>query len=185
MGLTISDSDLLVIKVEGGQPVNYPLTYSNFRMLFPHTSFPDSPDNSFLVDFGYAVFTYTEQPAPVQFENTSDGPIVWDATKDAYTNTWVQTPFTPAEMEQARQNALYALRRQRDAKLQASDWTQLPDVPLTDDRRAEWVAYRQELRGYLDTVTDPFNPPAWPVPPQNAPAAPFVAPTYNPVVKPV
>jgi len=45
MGLTISDSDLLVIKVENGQPVNYPLTYSNFRLIHPQTSFPDLPDN--------------------------------------------------------------------------------------------------------------------------------------------
>tara|TARA_R110000868_G_scaffold131053_1_gene340964 strand:- start:7490 stop:7993 length:504 start_codon:yes stop_codon:yes gene_type:complete len=166
MGLTISDSDLLVIQVQDGAPVNYPLTYSNFRMLFPQTSFPDLPDNSFLVDFGYAVFKYTEQPAPVQFENTNDGPIVWDVAKDAYTNTWINTPFTPAEMEAAKQNALYSLRRIRDGKLQSCDYTQLPDVPLTTEKRAEWVTYRQQLRDYMDTVIDPFNPPAWPIPPK-------------------
>ena len=166
MGLTISDSDLLVIQVQDGLPVNYPLTYSNFRMLFPQTSFPDLPDNSFLMDFGYAVFKYTEQPAPVQFENTSDGLIVWDAAKDVYSNTWVNTPFTPEEMEAAQQNTLNILRRVRDMKLQTCDYTQLPDVPLTDEKRAEWVTYRQQLRDYMGTVIDPFNPPAWPVPPR-------------------
>ena len=166
MGITISDSDLLVIRAESGGSIGFPLTYSNFRMLFPQTSFPDLPDNSFLVDFGYAVFKYVEQPAPVQFENTTDGPIVWDAAKDAYTNTWINTPFTPAEMEQAKQNALYGLRRTRDAKLQACDYTQLPDVPLTTEKRAEWVTYRQQLRDYMSTVVDPFNPPAWPIPPK-------------------
>ena len=166
MGLTISDSDLLVIKVEGGAAVGFPMTYSNFRLINPQTSFPDLPDNSFLVDYGYAVFKYVERPAPVQFENTTDGPIVWDAAKDAYVNTWINTPFTPAEMEQAKQSALYSLRRTRDMKLQSCDYTQLPDVPLTAEKRAEWVTYRQELRDYMDTVTDPFNPPAWPVPPR-------------------
>jgi hypothetical protein len=167
MGLTISDSDLLVIKVENGQPVNHPLTYSNFRLIFPQTSFPDLPDNYFLVDFGYAVFKYTEQPAPVQFENTTDGPIVWDTAKDAYTNTWVNTPFTPEEMEQAKQNALAGLRRMRDQKLYACDWTQLPDVTLTPEQVAAWRVYRQQLRDYMNGVTDPFNPPAWPVPPKS------------------
>jgi hypothetical protein len=119
------------------------------------------------VDFGYAVFKYVEQPAPIQFENTNDGPIVWDAAKDAYTNTWINTPFTPAEMETAKENALYNLRRTRDAKLQACDYTQLPDVPLTDEKRAEWVTYRQQLRDYMGTVVDPFNPPAWPIPPRS------------------
>lgn len=166
MGLTISDSDLLVIQVQDGAPVNYPLTYSNFRMLFPQTSFPDLPDNSFLMDFGYTVFKYVEQPAPVQFEKTTDGTIVWVEATDAYSNTWINTPFTPAEMEQAKQNALSNLCRTRDAKLQACDYTQLPDVPLTDEKKAEWVTYRQQLRDYMDTVMDPFNPPTWPIPPR-------------------
>jgi hypothetical protein len=69
-------------------------------------------------------------------------------------------------MAAATSAQMAALTGQRNMLLQASDWTQLPDVPLTDDKRAEWVTYRQELRGYLDTVVDPFNPPAWPVPPQ-------------------
>lgn len=167
MGLTISDSDLLVIKVENDQPVGHPMTYSNFRLINPQTSFPELPDNSFLVDYGYMVFKYTEQPAPVQFETTSEGPIVWDAAKDAYTNTWVNTPFTPEQMEAARQQALNGLRQMRDRKLYACDWTQLPDVPLTPEQVSAWRVYRQQLRDYMDGVTDPFNPPAWPVPPQS------------------
>lgn len=162
---TFSDSDLLVIKVENGEPVNYPLTYSNFRMLFPQTSFPELPDNSFLVDFGYKVFKYLPTPAPVQFENTVAGPTVWDAGLDAYTNSWVQVPFTPEEMEQARQDALSGIRYQRDKKLYACDWTQLQDAPLTPAQVSDWQDYRQQLRDYMDTVTDPFNPPAWPTPP--------------------
>ena len=165
MGLTISDSDLLVIKVENGAAVGFPLTYSNFRLINPQTSFPELPDNAFLVDYGYAVFKYVEQPAPVQFENTTDGPIVWDAATDAYSNTWINTPFTPAEMEAAKRNALAGLVWMRNTKLQSCDWTQLPDVPLTAAQKAEWVTYRAALRAYIDTVTDPFNPPAWPVAP--------------------
>lgn len=36
------------------------------------------------------------------------------------------------------------VRDERNAKLAASDWTQLPDVPET--LRAQWAAYRQQLR---------------------------------------
>ena len=167
MGLTISDSDLLVIQVIDGASVNYPLTYSNFRMIHPQTSFPALPDNSFLMDYGYAVFKYTEQPVPVQFEHTSDGPIVWDATKDAYTNSWVNTPFTAAEIETSKQNALASLRGHRNMMLQACDYTQLPDVPLTTEKRAEWATYRQQLRDYMDSVTDVLAPPPWPRRPQS------------------
>lgn len=38
----------------------------------------------------------------------------------------------------------------RDEKLQQSDWTQLPDVPLTTEQKAVWATYRQELRDYIN-----------------------------------
>jgi hypothetical protein len=37
-------------------------------------------------------------------------------------------------------------RRHRNYYLQSSDWTQLPDVPLSDEQKREWAKYRQELR---------------------------------------
>lgn len=45
----------------------------------------------------------------------------------------------PAELEAAR-------RRQRDRLLAESDWTQLPDSPLSAEQRLAWAAYRQALR---------------------------------------
>jgi hypothetical protein len=38
------------------------------------------------------------------------------------------------------------LRRDRNQKLAACDWTTLSDCALTDDKKAEWVAYRKKLR---------------------------------------
>lgn len=54
------------------------------------------------------------------------------------------------------------IKSQRDALLVASDYTQLPDVPLSD--KAAWATYRQELRD-ITTQPDPFNI-IWPTPPQ-------------------
>jgi hypothetical protein len=39
-----------------------------------------------------------------------------------------------------------AARAKRDALLASSDWTQLPDSPLSSDARAAWATYRQALR---------------------------------------
>lgn len=44
-----------------------------------------------------------------------------------------------------------------------SDWTQLPDSPLNDAKKAEWAMYRQELRDLLMT-TDP-DAIVWPTKP--------------------
>lgn len=48
-------------------------------------------------------------------------------------------------------------RRLRDGLLARSDWTQLPDAPLSPSLQAQWRAYRQLLRD------NPLGP--WPSPP--------------------
>lgn len=45
------------------------------------------------------------------------------------------------------------MRAQRDAFLASSDWTQTLDAPLTDDQRAAWATYRQQLRDAPATWT--------------------------------
>ena len=41
---------------------------------------------------------------------------------------------------------LREVRNLRDFYLAASDWTQMPDSPLTTAKKAEWATYRQALR---------------------------------------
>lgn len=38
------------------------------------------------------------------------------------------------------------LTEKRNNKLLACDWTQFPDSPLSDTKKAEWAIYRQALR---------------------------------------
>jgi len=58
-----------------------------------------------------------------------------------------------------------ALRLDRDALLVSSDWTQASDSPLTDEVKAEWTVYREELRDLPESVEDPADP-TWPTPPE-------------------
>jgi hypothetical protein len=45
------------------------------------------------------------------------------------------------------------MRLKRDSLLLQSDWTQMPDSPLTDSKKAEWATYRQQLRDFPATWT--------------------------------
>ena len=38
------------------------------------------------------------------------------------------------------------LRWQRENLLKESDWTQMPDSPLSESKKTEWATYRQVLR---------------------------------------
>lgn len=55
------------------------------------------------------------------------------------------------------------LRMVRDEKLRASDIHVLPDrwAAMSEEKRAEWAAYRQALRDMPETCSDPQNP-CWP-----------------------
>jgi len=155
----------LILPVQSGAPAGAPVPYPTVWDAHPDTSFPEVPTSAALLPFGYQVFQPTAQPAPLALHNVVNGPPVWDDTQQVWIETWVQQPFTPQEVQAAEAAATTDLRRERDAKLYACDWTQLPDVPLTPTQVTAWRTYRQELRDYMGTVTDPFNPPAWPVPP--------------------
>jgi hypothetical protein len=57
------------------------------------------------------------------------------------------------------------LRRERNALLVSSDWTQAADSPLTDEAKTEWATYRETLRNLPSNTPDPANP-TWPDEPQ-------------------
>ena len=55
------------------------------------------------------------------------------------------------------------VRDTRNTLLQISDWTQLPDSPLSPEKKAEWAAYRQQLR---DITEQNINSVVWPKEPE-------------------
>jgi len=48
------------------------------------------------------------------------------------------------------------IRLIRNNVLSESDWTQLPDITLTDEAKAAWLEYRQALRDLIDETGNPF-----------------------------
>lgn len=56
------------------------------------------------------------------------------------------------------------IREERNKRISACDWTQLPNVPLPGAKKYEWETYRQALRDITQTTEDPSNP-VWPIQP--------------------
>lgn len=57
------------------------------------------------------------------------------------------------------------IRAQRDKLLRATDYTQMPDLPIDPERRAEWAVYRQALRD-LPASPEILDQLSWPIPPE-------------------
>jgi hypothetical protein len=79
----------------------------------------------------------------------------WDAREDG----WV---WDVPSMEKD-------IRRNRNSLLLQSDWTQMPDSPLSGTQRGEWADYRQALRDLFQEVDfstiDSHDKIPWPVAP--------------------
>lgn len=71
----------------------------------------------------------------------------------------VQAAPPPPEGELLRR-----MRGERDRRLQASDFTQMTDAPLTAAQREEWRTYRQALRDLPENTTD-LAAVVWPTAP--------------------
>jgi len=97
----------------------------------------------------------------------------WDGTslQSRPTAPSIYCSWTGTSWEVNLVNYLQDLRFERDRRLFASDWTQLPDAPLTSEQITESAIYRQALRDITEPVI--ADPPAyinisdapWPTPP--------------------
>ncbi|WP_299005031.1 tail fiber assembly protein [uncultured Shewanella sp.] len=58
-----------------------------------------------------------------------------------------------------------SIRTRRDQLIKETDFTQLPDSPLTSDKKLAFAEYRQALRDIPQTNTSPDNI-VWPVKPE-------------------
>jgi len=61
--------------------------------------------------------------------------------------------------------AVVDVSKNRQRLLYATDWTQIPNGPLTTAQQQAWATYRQELRDIPSQSGYPFNV-IWPTPPQ-------------------
>lgn len=75
------------------------------------------------------------------------------------TKTW----DVPTQQEQDA-SAIINVQTKRVNLLYQSDWTQIPNNPLTTEKQAAWATYRQELRDIPQQSGYPLNV-VWPVAP--------------------
>lgn len=92
-----------------------------------------------------------EKNIPVDIPEMPEGFWLFDYD----TKQWV------GDTSQATLTVLY----KREELLYKSDWTQLPNSPLTAEQRTAWEVYRQALRDVTDQEGYPLNV-IWPTPPQ-------------------
>ncbi|KRD58931.1 hypothetical protein ASE40_21195 [Flavobacterium sp. Root935] len=64
---------------------------------------------------------------------------------------------------QSQEELLENIRATRNTLLTESDWTQVEDSPLSEEKKSAWKNYRQELRDLTDI--DDLTSIVWPIQP--------------------
>lgn len=138
-------------------------TVSREQLLEQHrnTSFPVNWNES-VYEF-LQVDPIIEVPAPGETEFTTFVPGELARQLDgAWLQTWIAVDRYPTEelLVQHNQNELAEkwtmIRQMRDMLLSQTDYTQLPDTPVTDACRTAFANYRTALRNITEQ-SDPFN----------------------------
>lgn len=129
---------------------------------YPNVSIPAVPSAADLDALGVDPILEGPQPTLTQFQSAvRQGPTdingQWFWTYSAV--DWDAEAITAATEQQ-----WVDVRADRNKRLLDSDWTQLPDAPLTPEQKTEWQTYRQALRD-VTTQADPFAI-TWPVQPE-------------------
>jgi hypothetical protein len=147
----------LYAKIEISQIQEYPLTEYDIKARFKNVSWVIGEFNP---PQDYVAVTAVSKPTynTITENCVEDTPVF----TTEWTQVWSVQPASPEEIL-ARTDSLAALvRTERNNKLSASDWTQLPDVTIFT--KTDWAIYRQALRdvtaqpGFPITMTWPQEP---------------------------
>lgn len=158
---------MLLVKLTDGVPDISPIALENFLLLYPATSFPGFLDASITEPLGFGIYSYSK--IPDDFDKRTEKPAevlpVRNDEEGVWYQKWEIVPLTEQESKSVDAHQRAAVSGHRNMMLAASDWTQLADAQLTEEKREEWRVYRQMLRDLPSSDGfDPWNV-VWPVPP--------------------
>lgn len=130
---------------------------------YPSISFPADLEKTDLKAYG--VIVIREVPVPDYDYRTERVAALPVAQVDgAWTQRWEVQQLSPEEQQVITDTKATAVRQERNVRLTATDWTQLPDTGLDAQVRINWAKYRADLRsvpsqtGFPWSVTWPSQP---------------------------
>jgi hypothetical protein len=144
-------------------PTNEYLNKQEVRKLYYNISVPNRDWDEEIYEI-FNVLPVYEDEVPESttdyYYRINDKPTIkedyhlYEYTKYNYDKVALQTQYDAAWQD---------VRSKRNALLQETDWTQLPDSPLSDDDKLFYREYRQELRditkyGNIEDVEWPVDP---------------------------
>lgn len=155
----------MFIKLENGQPVGNAVIQANMEYLFPQFNFNQILSPAMVEPLGYGIYEFTLiPPQPERYKKIVEGTPIRSNSNGIYYQNWQTVDMTLLEQADADNKKAETVRAERNDKLRSTDWTQLADVTLSTEKRAEYTSYRQALRDITTAEGFPWQV-IWPTPP--------------------
>ena len=95
------------------------------------------------------------------------GPYVEPVVKEYQNIIWDSENLEYKVFDTPNEYLFSLIRNNRNMLLSETDWTQFNDSPLSADKIEEYKVYRQKLRDFPTTITNPKEQEIiWPTPPE-------------------
>ena len=146
-------AEIKYAKIENGEVIKYPYSIEDLRKDNPNVSFPSILDESIRSKYCMLLIKKVEVQSDYTKNISEDIP---ELIEGIWTQSWTIIDATQEEIDQRLSIQWQEVRDQRSGRLNSSDWTQLPDSPLTEEQKNAWRQYRQELRD-ITNQADPFS----------------------------
>jgi hypothetical protein len=144
-------AEIKYAKIENDEVIKYPYSIQDLKKDNPNVSFPSIIDEG--TKFRYSMLPI--QKVEVQEDYTKNiSEDLPELIEGIWTQNWTIVDATQEEIDQRLSIKWQEVRDERGGRLNSSDWTQLPDSPLTEEQKNAWRQYRQELRD----ITNQANP---------------------------
>jgi hypothetical protein len=144
-------AEIKYAKIENGEVIKYPYSIEDLRKDNSNVSFPSIIDEVTKSRYSMLSIQKVEIKEDYTKNILEDLPELIDGI---WTQNWTIVDATQEDIDQRLSIKWQEVRDERGGRLNSSDWTQLPDSPLTEEQKNAWRQYRQELRD----ITNQANP---------------------------
>lgn len=146
----------MYVKANNGTVEIYPYSIGRLRKENPNTSFPKRLTDETLAEYGlYRVgsILQPEYDDRIQRCVQKNQPELVDGK---WVLGWDIYDKTQEQIDHETESQAESIRARRNEALKQCDWTVVADSPLSDELKAEWLAYRQALRDISNNPEFPW-----------------------------
>tara|TARA_R100001443_G_scaffold92607_1_gene99268 strand:- start:701 stop:1177 length:477 start_codon:yes stop_codon:yes gene_type:complete len=133
-------------KIKDGSIEKYPYTISDLKKDNPNVSFTKTIPTATLNHYGVADVVVAKKPTYNTATHNIRKKNEPELVSGVWTINWETIVIPQEDIDALKTEEQVFIRGERQLLLENSDWTVLPDAPLSTDMVNKYKTYRQELR---------------------------------------